>query len=105
MVRCNMRLGAAVLAVLLLICASSARAADFTVFDGKTVPVIVADADKPQVAIRKAGELLSRDLGALTGVAPSVVQAESANGPAIIIGQMNAPLVARLLSENHIDTA
>ena len=74
-------------------------------FDGKAVPVIVVATDTPQGAIRKAGELLARDLNALTGVAPSVVDAEGANGTAIIVGQMDAPLVTRLLAENHIDAA
>src|SRR5579862_2259217 len=105
MVRCNMRFGWAVLAALLFICTPAAAwAADFMVFDGKAVPAIAADTDKAAGPIAKAGELLARDVNALTGMAPSVVKADGAHGPAIIIGQIDSPLVARLLTENHIDT-
>jgi len=90
---------------LLFICAPGARAADFTVFDGKVVAVIAVDTGRAGGPIQKAGELLARDLTALTGITPSVAKPERAGGPAIIIGQMDSPTVARLLSENHIDTA
>jgi hypothetical protein len=105
MVQCNMRFGGAVLAAFVFICAPAARAADFTVFDGKTVPVVVADTDRAGGPVQKAAELLARDLNALSGVAPAVVKPGGASGPAIIVGQVDSPFVAQLLAENHIDTS
>ena len=66
---------------------------------------MVADTGNTNGPIQKAAELLARDLSALTGLAPTIVGPDAAHGPAIIIWQMDSPMIARLLSENHIDTA
>ncbi len=91
-----------VIAALLFICVP-ARAAEITLFDGKSVAAIVVDGGTP---IRKAGELLARDLAALSGRAPAVAEStEGAKGALVIIGRFDAPLIASLLKANKIDTA
>ncbi|MEI9886493.1 MAG: glycosyl hydrolase 115 family protein [Rhizomicrobium sp.] len=89
-------------AALLLLCLP-ARAADLTLFDGKSVAAIVTDGGIP---IGKAGDLLARDLAALSGRAPTVAKsAEGAKGTLIIVGPLDAPLIASLLKANHIAAA
>jgi hypothetical protein len=96
-----MRCGGAVLAALLYICAPAAHAADF-VLSGVS-PNIVYDGGKP---MELAATLLGHDLAKLTDETAVIGPAATMNGegPAIIFGQMDAPLIARLLAQNHIDT-
>ena len=56
------------------------------------------------IPIHKAAELLAHDLGALTGKVPAVLdRADEASGTLVIIGQLNAPMIAALLKDNKID--
>ena len=81
-----------------------ARAAGFTVFDGRTVAAIRygREADVP---IRKAADLLSHDLTRLTGRTPVVGTDMGNAGDAIIIGLASSPYMAQLLRRNGLSTA
>ncbi|MEJ1970254.1 MAG: glycosyl hydrolase 115 family protein [Rhizomicrobium sp.] len=95
-----MRTIVGILVALLSICAP-ARAAEMTLFDGRTVANVVADGGVP---VQKAGALLAHDLSALSGQSATVGRsADGAKGPLVIVGQMDAPLIASLLKTNKID--
>lgn len=95
--------GALVGSLAALVICLPARASDISLFDGKAVAGVVYDGGEP---IHKAAELLAHDLGALTGKAPVVAdKADGASGTLVIIGQLNAPLIAALLKDSKIDPA
>ncbi len=106
LVRCNMSarwLHIVVAGLAALSIYAPVHAADVTLFDGKTVAGVVYDGDTP---VEKAAQLLAHDLGALSGRAPAVAKTtDGASGPLVIVGRIDAPLVAALLKANKIDTA
>ena len=89
----------------LLMAASAAQAADFALFDHKSLAVIAYDG-AGGTPVRKAAELLAHDLAALSGRRP-VVTADigSVRGPAVVIGRADSPAVAALLKANAIAAA
>jgi hypothetical protein len=97
--RCRFEIVAGIL-VALFACLP-ARASQIALFDSKAVARVVYDGGAP---VHKAAELLARDLSALTGKVPAIANtADGAGGTLIIIGQIDAPLVAALLKANKID--
>jgi hypothetical protein len=83
---------------------TASRAADAVLFDGSEVASIIYD-PTGAAPLDKAAGLLAHDLTALTGHAPAVSRRlDGLKGAAVVIGRRDAPLVARLLAANHIDS-
>jgi hypothetical protein len=72
-----------------------------TLFDGAQLVRIEHD-DTGAAPLAKAAKILTHDLAALTGRMPAV---GAGRGPAIIFGRADAPRIAQLLVENHIDAS
>jgi hypothetical protein len=89
--------------VMALALALPARAAELTLYDGKSVAGVVYDGPTP---IKKVAELLARDLTALSGRTPAIAtNTDGVRGPLVIVGQKDAPLIAALLKANAIDVS
>lgn len=85
--------------------APSVRAAQMTLFDGKSPPSVVYAMDGG-TPIAKAAALLGHDLQALTGTVPVVTPAfDLVTGDAVIVGKMDSPAIAAILRANRISTA
>jgi hypothetical protein len=92
----------AVVLTLALVSMTAAAEAEVVLFDGHTTPVVVHAEGTP---LTKAADLLARDLSALSGKKVTAAAALPASGPAVLIGRIDQPAIAALLSTNHIDTA
>ena len=74
--------------------------AELALYDGqKTATIVHADG----TPLTKAAELLAHDLGALSGHKVAVAATLPATGPAVLIGRIDQPAIAALLSAHHID--
>ena len=109
MLRCSGLAAGALALAALLTRAGCVSAADFTVFDGRTVAAITYEPGA-EIPIRKAAALLSHDLTQLTGRTPTVGPASGNGGNAddagngIIVGLASSPYIAKLLKQNGIGT-
>jgi hypothetical protein len=88
-----------------LIAATPARAADMSLFDGKTAVCVVYD-KAGGVPISNAAELLRHDLSALTGTISQVSSDfTKTHGTAVIIGLADSPHIAAILKANRVDVS
>jgi hypothetical protein len=86
-----------------MVCPWQAKAKDLQLYDGRQVATVVHD-DHRTVTI--AGELLARDLAALTGQAPTVGRDLSAcRKVCVVIGRHDSALLRRVADEAGVDLA
>ncbi|MDX3899271.1 MAG: glycosyl hydrolase 115 family protein [Sphingobium sp.] len=84
---------------------ASAAPSDVTLYDGHSVASVVYDGTSG-TPVRKAAELLTRDLAQLSGHAPVVTSnSKMARGTGVIVGLASSPAIAALLRQNHLSTA
>jgi hypothetical protein len=86
-----------------LLAMGAAQAAEFALFDGKSVAGVTYDPGAG-MPIAKAADLLAHDLNALSGRKPSV-GTSLPNGTAVLIGRADSPSIAAVLKANGVDTA
>ncbi len=82
-----------------------AKPPEITLYDGRTVTRVAYDSASG-TPVRKAAELLSRDLAQLTGHEPVVAPDFNAGrGTGVIVGIASSPAIAALIRKNHLSTA
>lgn len=111
MVYCSLSMRAKAGAMLLFACLTLApgispahASAQLALYDGRAVASVAYD-PAGGAPIRKAAELLSRDLRQLSGRVPELgAGITSGHGTGVIIGLASSPLIAELLRKNGLST-